>query len=117
MKTKSLLPGRAIVIARSAEPPEPIDPNSTLGHSCVACGKPVQLSVFGLEQVVKKNGQPVCNPCGATISEILLEEMQKNSALMATFNFLPDAVAAIERITGKPALDLFPADRTRVEFI
>ena len=81
------------------------------------CGKPVQLSPFGLAKMTEKNGQVVCDPCGAVISQVLLEEMRKNEKLEATFAFLPNAVEAIERMTGKPALDFFPADRTKVEFI
>lgn len=72
---------RPLVIARSAQPPEPLDPTAALGYSCVACAKPLQVTRMGVKQIREMRGQPICNACGGIVIEAI------NDA-----NLNPDAV-------------------------
>lgn len=112
-----LEPGKPVVICRRAVPPEPIEPSYFQGFQCCMCGVPLQLSEFGLKQVLE-GGQAVCNPCGGKIVS-QITAMSEAGEIPASASFevriLPHATNQVERITGKPATDSFPS--AKIEFV
>lgn len=105
-KLHPLLP---VVICRSAAPPEPIEPSYQQGFFCMLCNKPVQVTPTGYKQIFN-GGQPVCNRCGVAIITAAAD-MRKP----ATLQINPAAQREIERVEGKPILEIFPNAQTKIE--
>jgi hypothetical protein len=101
-------PTQPVVLCRSAEPPERINPLYAQGYQCCACGKYLQVSPHNVPRL-KAGANPLCNACGAIFVEAASKAMSKHPELPPVeIEISPEATAQIERIEGKCALDVFP---------
>jgi hypothetical protein len=87
----------ALVVCRSAVPPEPIHPRARLGYQCKACGKPLQVTLTGVAQI-ERGGTPLCNACGGE----LISEIEKRELGGATLALNPAAIEYLKRKGDDP---------------
>jgi DNA-directed RNA polymerase subunit RPC12/RpoP len=96
-------PGKPIMVCRSAEPPEPIDPRYHLGYRCVACGQQLQISPDGIG-LAREGANLFCNDCGMELAQGL-----GKAGKLGELQMLPGATRQAMKAAGvaRPE-DLFP---------
>jgi transposase-like protein len=92
----------ALVVCRSAVPPEPIHPRARLGYQCKACGKPLQVTLTGVAQI-ERGGTPLCNACGGELVRLM-----ENRNREATLVLNPAAMEYLKRKGEDPEQWEFP---------
>jgi DNA-directed RNA polymerase subunit RPC12/RpoP len=103
-------PEKPLVLCRSAQPPEPIDPRFHLGYRCLSCGKPLQVSPDSIEHL-RNGANPLCNACGLPV----LDGIKAGKFGRAEIRIQPEACAQIERLEGKPIREVYPNAEVRLK--